>query len=212
MRWDELKKEHNTTVWHCPPYRINQRGDRVRATKNGKLHIVHLSKAALALIEEMRALQHKDGIKSDFIFVHGKPLDEYRSERRRRLGEGPKRLPTPAGRNRQITGSVVGDTGVIHYLQYTLGRKDLTVHGFRTTFRSWAKDEWAEWKSWSKEDCEEASGRTVEGDSEAIYTRDARRHKQRLKLMEEWADHCSRTQPPVGAVGAVVPFPASKVG
>jgi integrase len=78
-----------------------------------------------------------------------------------------------------------------------MGRADLTVHGFRSTFRDWA----AERTNFPREVAEHALAHSLPDKVEAAYRRgdlfDKRRH-----LMEAWARYCSQ----VGAVGDVVPI------
>ncbi|MBB3956962.1 tyrosine-type recombinase/integrase [Novosphingobium sediminicola] len=62
---------------------------------------------------------------------------------------------------------------------------DVTVHGFRSTFRDWA----AETTNFSNEVCEMALAHTIPGKAEAAYRRGDLFNKRR-KLMEAWAEYC----------------------
>jgi integrase len=64
-------------------------------------------------------------------------------------------------------------------------RDDLTVHGFRSTFRDWA----AERTNYPREVCEMALAHAVEDMTEAAYRRGDLFDKRR-RLMEEWTKHC----------------------
>ena len=66
-----------------------------------------------------------------------------------------------------------------------MGRDDLTVHGFRSTFRDWA----AERTSFPREVCEMALAHTVGNSVEAAYRRTDLLGK-RQRLMNEWGRYC----------------------
>lgn len=70
-----------------------------------------------------------------------------------------------------------------------MGRKDLTVHGFRSTFRDWA----AESTAYPNEVVEMALAHTVANKVEAAYRRGDLFEKRRA-LMEDWGQHVSRSQ------------------
>ena len=65
-------------------------------------------------------------------------------------------------------------------------RTDITVHGFRSTFRDWA----AEQTNFSREVAEMALAHTVGNKVEAAYRRGDLFDK-RVELMEAWATHCA---------------------
>jgi integrase len=66
-----------------------------------------------------------------------------------------------------------------------MGRADLTVHGFRSTFRDWA----AERTHFPREVAEQALAHSLPDKVEAAYRRGDLFHKRR-KLMEAWAAFC----------------------
>jgi integrase len=66
-------------------------------------------------------------------------------------------------------------------------RKDITVHGFRSTFRDWT----AEMTNFSREVAEAALAHVIENKVEAAYRRGDLFEKRR-RLMSEWADYCSK--------------------
>jgi integrase len=68
-----------------------------------------------------------------------------------------------------------------------MGRDDLTVHGFRSTFRDWA----AERTNFPREVCEAALAHAVESKVEAAYRRGDLFEKRR-QLMAAWARYCAR--------------------
>ena len=72
-------------------------------------------------------------------------------------------------------------------LQKRMNRPDLTVHGFRSTFRDWA----AEQSNFPNEVVEMALAHTIEDQTEAAYRR-GDLFEKRTKLMEAWAGYCGR--------------------
>jgi integrase len=66
-----------------------------------------------------------------------------------------------------------------------MGRSDLTVHGFRSTFRDWS----AEQTKFPNEVIEMALAHTVADKVEAAYRRGDLLEKRRL-LMHAWANYC----------------------
>jgi integrase len=80
-----------------------------------------------------------------------------------------------------------------------MGRDDLTVHGFRSTFRDWA----AECTSYPGEVCEMALAHAITDKVEAAYRRGDLFEKRRL-LMLDWARYCGSPK------GDVVPLTRKK--
>ncbi len=72
-------------------------------------------------------------------------------------------------------------------LMHRMGRDDLTVHGFRSSFRDWC----AEQTNYAREVAEAALAHAVGSAVEAAYRRGDLFDKRRL-LMDEWARYCSR--------------------
>jgi integrase len=75
-----------------------------------------------------------------------------------------------------------------------LGRGDLTVHGFRSTFRDWA----AERTNFPNHVVEMALAHTIGNKVEAAYRR-GDLFEKRLRLMDAWAEYATKT-PEVGEV------------
>lgn len=67
-----------------------------------------------------------------------------------------------------------------------MGRGDITVHGFRSTFRDWA----GETTSFAREVVEMALAHTIESKAERAYRR-GRSLEKRRELMEAWAVYCT---------------------
>lgn len=76
-------------------------------------------------------------------------------------------------------------------------RRDITVHGFRSSFRDWA----AEVTSYPAEMAEMALAHTVADKVEAAYRRGDMFEKRR-RMMRDWAKHCDTATP----AGEVVPI------
>lgn len=66
-----------------------------------------------------------------------------------------------------------------------MGRSDLTVHGFRSSFRDWA----AERTAYPREVVEMALAHTISNKVEAAYRR-GDLFEKRIQLMQDWAEHC----------------------
>lgn len=83
-----------------------------------------------------------------------------------------------------------------------MDRADLTVHGFRSTFRDWVSES----TSYPRDVAEMALAHTIEDKSEAAYRRGDLIEKRRA-LMADWAAHCAT----VRTAGDVVKMIRSKV-
>ena len=80
-----------------------------------------------------------------------------------------------------------------------MNRSDITAHGFRSTFRTWAGDA----TIFPREICEAALAHTIGSKVENAYMRSTMLAKRR-KLMESWASYCTTPAP----AGNVVPLKA----
>ncbi len=67
-----------------------------------------------------------------------------------------------------------------------MGRSDITVHGFRSTFRDWAGEQ----TTFPREVIEHALAHQLKDRAEAAYARSTLPEKRR-KLMEAWAEFCA---------------------
>ena len=81
-----------------------------------------------------------------------------------------------------------------------MNRGDLTVHGFRSTFRDWA----AETTAYPQHVAEMALAHTIGDKVEAAYRR-GDLFTKRTRMMEDWARFCNKTQS-----GDVLPLKRSK--
>jgi integrase len=112
-------------------------------------------------------------------------------------------MPRVAGNDHVFPGARAGQ-GLGHVALFNLlrvmGRGDITVHGFRSTFRDWA----AEQTNYARDVCESALAHAIAGSVEAAYRRGDLLDKRR-RLMRDWAAFCAR---PAGKGADVVPMRA----
>jgi integrase len=71
-----------------------------------------------------------------------------------------------------------------------MGRGDITIHGFRSTFRDWCAESLG--NSFPRDVCEHALAHSLPDRVEAAYRRGDLLEK-RLMLMQAWADYCMAT-------------------
>ena len=81
---------------------------------------------------------------------------------------------------------------VLERMQDDNARKTVTVHGFRSSFRTWA----AERTNYPREICEVALAHTVGDETEQAYQRGDLLDKRR-RLMDQWSAFC-RSKPRSG--------------
>jgi integrase len=84
-------------------------------------------------------------------------------------------------------GQGLGGDAMIEVLRsIDLNSGEVTVHGFRSTFRDWC----AESTSFPNEVCEAALAHVVKNKSEAAYRR-GDLFEKRVRLMQAWSDYCA---------------------
>ena len=93
----------------------------------------------------------------------------------------------------------LSDVTMRKYLQHDMGYPDLTVHGFRSSFKDWARER----TSFPDEVSEAALAHIIGDKTEAAYARGDLFNKRR-KLMEAWAAYC--TSPTAAFAAKVVPI------
>jgi integrase len=74
----------------------------------------------------------------------------------------------------------------MNQLLQRIGRADITVHGFRSSFRDWAGDK----TQFGREEVEMALAHTIASSTERAYRRGHALEKRR-QLMEAWAKYCA---------------------
>ena len=82
-------------------------------------------------------------------------------------------------------GGAMSDMALSQLLK-RMGRRDITVHGFRSTFRDWAGDK----TEFEREVVEMALAHTITSAVERAYRR-GRALEKRRELMAAWADYCA---------------------
>jgi integrase len=97
--------------------------------------------------------------------------------------------------------AVLSDHSMLAVLK-RMGRDDVTVHGFRSSFRDWG----AERTNFPNEMLEMALAHAVSDKVEAAYRRGDMFDKRR-KLMDAWAAYCAK---PAAPIGEVVPLRAGR--
>ena len=90
----------------------------------------------------------------------------------------------------------LGESAFEHQLK-RLGRSDITLHGFRSSFRTWCSEQTA----FAHEIAEQALAHTVGTAVERAYRRGDLFEKRR-RLMEHWSDFC-RTKSPMSTPATV---------
>lgn len=91
----------------------------------------------------------------------------------------------PGGREKEP----LSNAAMLALLKRRMGREDLTVHGFRSTFRDWT----AEQSTFPREVAEAALAHVLSDKTEAAYQRGDLFEKRR-KLMQAWADYVNHTR------------------
>jgi integrase len=188
MQWDEI--DWNKRIWTCPEER----------TKGGRgithgVHEVPLSKPALAILEAMRDRQKASGMPGLYVFTHGAAITHGSIFR----GKKTKYIASPLkyGGKRMHRGDTIRE-----YLWEYLKRPELTIHGFRTTFKTWSVEH-----GYSEVLSEMALHHRVGNQVRNIYARPVKLIEPRRQMMEAWAEYCDRTQP---LSGEVVPLRKAK--
>jgi integrase len=148
-------------------------GERMKA---GKEHRVPLSARALAIV---------NGI--------DRPAGEGKDAQ-----SAPSAFVFPGGK----PGKALSNMAFLMLLR-RMKREDLTAHGFRSTFRTWA----AERTNFPREVIEAALAHTIGNKVEAAYQR-GDMFEKRQRLMEAWAQFCSSG----AAAGQVFPMQAKRAG
>ncbi|GGZ21616.1 tyrosine-type recombinase/integrase [Asticcacaulis endophyticus] len=131
--------------------------------KAGVEHRVPLSKRAIEILQSIKALQgpsHRGLNSGSRVETSEKPV-------------------FPSDRGGKLSGMAM--TMLLRRM-----KADVTVHGFRSSFRDWA----AERTSYAHEVCEMALAHTIGNKAEAAYRRGSLFEKRR-RLMDDWADFCN---------------------
>jgi integrase len=103
------------------------------------------------------------------------------------------------GQSRTLRYAPLSNMAMLNFLKKTLRHKNLTVHGFRSSFRDWA----GETTEHKREVIEQALAHQLADQAEAAYQRGDYMEKRKV-LMNDWADYCygvkAKAQAPQGTV------------
>jgi integrase len=124
--------------------------------KAGREHRVPLSEAALRILKELKKQHDLIGAKAGNFIFNG-----------------------------QRHGRPLSNTAMLMLLR-RMGRQDITVHGFRSSFRDWA----AEQTNFAREVAESALAH-ISGDKVELAYRRGDLFDKRRKLMDAWARYCA---------------------
>jgi integrase len=130
--------------------------------KSGKEHRVPLTAPALAILKDLK---------------HNRDHLEQSGEE-----PSPYVFPSPKGK------TFLSNIAMLALLK-RMNRRDITVHGFRSSFRDWA----AEQTNFPREVAEAALAHAIQSRVEAAYRRSDLFDKRRL-LMDKWARYCQQEQ------------------
>jgi len=139
--------------------------------KAGRDHRVPLSSAALQILQELNKLRPEDDVTGTSLIFPG-----------------------------QRSGRPLSQMSMAMLLR-RMGRGNITVHGFRSTFRDWC----AEATSYPHEVAEMALAHTIGSKVEAAYRR-GDMIEQRRRLMNDWAAFCDRSE----TVNNILPIRATQ--
>jgi integrase len=157
-RWSEI--DLDAAVWTVPAERM----------KAGREHRVPLCAEAVELLRTVRTSVSRAAA--------GKARKAQSAE-----SADPSQIYVFPGR---AAGKPLSNMAMTALLR-RLGRGDLTVHGFRSTFRDWA----GESTNYPRELAEAALAHTLKDKTEAAYSRGDALEKRR-RLMADWATFCGR--------------------
>jgi integrase len=134
------------------------------------------------------------------------PADRMKAGREHRVPLSPRAIELLKRLPREGTYVFIGprkDTAISNMAMITvlrrMDRDEITVHGFRSTFRDWV----AEQTNYPNHVVEMALAHTIGDKVEAAYRRGDLFNKRR-RLMDEWARYCARK--PVVNSGVIIPL------
>jgi integrase len=160
MRWDEFDETGKS--WTLPWYRTKQ------GKKTKEPHVVPLSEPAMQVVLAMRAAQKTSSIPSDHVFAHGRAFEGVGAWEGKPLEEhSARRLMQKRFRDRPIT-----------------------LHGFRSSFSTWANDQ----GPYAHKTIELSLGHVVGNKTSRAYDH-AQQLRLRRLLMEAWGAFITRPEP-----------------
>ncbi len=163
-RWSEINAEEH--IWTVPAVRM----------KLGKIHRVPLCKEAEAVLKQLKEIAVDDWVFPSA--TKGTPISTAAMTavlRRMALEDAEAR-----GEDTHDVVPATGRKSTKKKRKYF--KAEITVHGFRSTFRDWAGDK----TNFQRETCEAALAHAIGDETEESYRRGDALEKRR-KLMEAWA-------------------------
>jgi integrase len=144
------------------------RSSQHKTRKKVKLdHVIPLSNQAMVVLERMKKMRTKKPADDDFIFAAAQGFKGHMSK-----------------------------TAVNKFLHVGMGRTDISIHGFRTAFKTWAIE-----SGYPDTDSEMALAHVIGGKTRNAYIDPNHgRIEPRRLMMQAWADFCDRTEPVAGVV------------
>ena len=235
MKWSNIDENHPTgPLWTCPAE------DTKSGKKTKQAHLIPLTERVMEILRAMKDRRKEDGIKTDFVFVHGGPKRDIRRttaslsstkpwkamgiSRRawyRRAADQPDgtgvkpwkamgisrdtwlRRAAQTDGHRHYVGRPLSNEGALACLRRVAGKdfvgtegKSLDIHGFRSTFSSWAYE-----NGYNEIDIEWALHHHTGNQIARKYNYQAARLLDRRKLLEAWGRQCNRSEPlPAGVI------------
>jgi integrase len=131
------------------------------------------------------------------------PADRMKSEREHRVPLSDQAMYLLENLHREsgwlfpsvVHGKHLSNTAMLNLVKNQMKRSDITVHGFRSTFRDWVAEE----TNYPDRLAEAALAHVLGDKTEAAYQR-GDRFKKRAKLMQEWADYATKKQKNVTSI------------
>jgi integrase len=175
--WKDIQEIEGVPCLVSPAQRANGQQGHKTGRKTGKDYAIPLSKQAVALLDRMKQYQDASGIKSDFVFPGG---------------QGGK------------ASNHLSRTTVNKFLNVSLGRPDVTVHGFRHTFGNWAHR-----NGHPETDSEIALGHVIGDRSRNSYKDDIKRLRNIRDMLQAYANYCDQGPLPSQNVASLLKHKAA---
>jgi integrase len=162
LHWDEVELKKGL-IEYRHRHKTGHRSDRQ--------YNVIITDGVAEILNAMRTLQQHEKLESEYVFVHG--FTRFGINARLNRTPGPNTVNTYLKRALEWVGDI--------------GNKNASVHGFRTTFPTWACDQHDYPYELVKATLGHAVGRQQ---VDAIYFRNVKYLDRRREMMAHWERHC----------------------